>query len=441
MTNIPRLVIIGGGFAGLNIIKKLDTSKWEIVLIDRDNYHAFPPLFYQVASGGLDPASISFPLRRELRKRVGRRVRFHMGVAQSIDTKKKEVRTPTLTLQYDKLIIAAGTTNNFFNMAGLSDRVYTLKSTSEALRCRNDILRRLERAAWETDPERRRAMLHFVVIGGGPTGVEVAGALGEMKRYVLPREYPTIPQEDVTITVVEGAPRLLATMSEKSSRQAEEYLRALMVTPRLGQNMKEYGDDEITLTDGTRLPASMVVWTAGVTGVKLTFEGDDIRPGRGGRLPVDAQCRLKDAEGRALDDVYAVGDISLMIDGDPFFPGGHPQLAQVAIQQGRMVAHNLTLEANGSIEHPETFRYDDKGCMATVGRNRAVVDLNHGHFGGFAAWLVWMFIHLISILGMRNKISVLINWIWAYFNYSTSLRLLIRPSDLPLRTPKNQQTK
>lgn len=432
----PRLVIIGGGFAGLNIIKRLDRERWEIVLVDRDNYHAFPPLFYQVASGGLDPASISFPLRRELRKRVGSRVRFHMGTVQAIDTASKEIRTSTSaqTLHYDKLVIAAGTTNNFFNMPQLAQRVYTLKSTSEALRCRNDILRRLERAAWQTDPEKRRAMLNFVVIGGGPTGVEVAGALGEMKRYVLPREYPTIPQDDVTITLVEGADRLLASMSRQASQKAEEYLRSLMVNPRLGQNMKEYGQDGyITLTDGTRLPAAMVVWTAGITGVKFEFEGASVAPGRGGRLPVDGRCRLLAEGGAVVPDVYAVGDIALMLDADPAFPAGHPQLAQVAIQQGRMVARNLAREMDHPGATPDTFRYNDKGSMATVGRNRAVVDLRHGHFSGFPAWLVWMFIHLISILGMRNRLTVLINWIWAYFNYSTSLRLLIRPSDLPER--------
>lgn len=436
-TRRKRVVVIGGGFAGLNFVKHLDLSAFDVTLVDRNNYHSFPPLFYQVASSGLDPASICFPLRRELRKRHGGRVRFSMGAVEEIDTAGRRVVTPLEVIPYDILVVAAGTTNNFFNMPELADSVYTMKSTSEALRCRNDILALLERASIAPTSDERRRLLDFVVIGGGPTGVEIAGAIGEMKRYVLPREYPLISQDEMSITIVEGSDRLLRTMSEDASAAARKSLESLMVNIRLGANMKEYLPDRnrVVLADGSVLPASMVIWTAGVTATPFRWMSDagEGKPtvavppfvGHGGRLKTDAYCRVE-----GLEDVYALGDIAIM-SGDPAFPTGHPQLAQVALQQGKRLAANLNAFTAGKASRVRAFTYNDKGSMATVGRNRAVVDLKHFRFHGFPAWMVWMFIHLISILGMRNKITVLVNWIWAYFNYSTSLRLLIQPSRQP----------
>lgn len=416
-----HLVIIGGGFGGLNIAKRIDKKKYKVTLIDRNNFHSFPPLFYQVAAAGVDPASICFPLRRELRKyRKRGDVHFNMTNVTAIDTRHKVVITDDENVSYDILVIAAGTTNNYFNMPELRDTVHTLKSTAEAIRCRNDILDKMEKAAMEKDPEKRRKLLSFVVVGGGPTGVEIAGALGEMKRYVLPREYPHLDQDEVKITLIEGSQRVLGTMSERSSAQALEYLQSLMVNVELGHNMKSFENGIITLDNGTQMDASILVWTAGVRGVPFDFVGGTVTPGRGGRLEVDEYCRMK-----GVDDVYAVGDIALM--HTERWPNGHPQLAQPAIQQGRMVADEL----NGKKTGP--FEYNDKGTMATVGRNRAVVDLHHVHFKGFPAWLTWMFIHLISILGMRNKMAVLIDWVWSYFTYSNSTRLLLHPAKYPLR--------
>lgn len=363
-------------------------------------------------------------------------MRFNMGTVERVDTTNRTVHTPLEELPYDILVVAAGTTNNFFNMSRLKDSVYTMKSTAEALRCRNDILALLERASIASTSVERRGLLSFVVIGGGPTGVEIAGAIGEMKRYVLPREYPSISQDEMTITIVEGSDRLLRTMSEDASSAALNSLESLMVNVRLGVNMKEYEPESnlVRLVDGSSLDASMVIWTAGVTATSFSWtvaedtsasSGIPSFVGHGGRLKTDSHCRVE-----GLDSVYALGDIALM-SGDPGFPAGHPQLAQVALQQGKLVARNLNAEAKGSYGRIKPFRYNDKGSMATVGRNRAVVDLKHFRFHGFFAWLVWMFIHLISILGMRNKITVLVNWIWAYFNYSTSLRLLIQPSRHP----------
>lgn len=437
-----KVVVIGGGFAGLNFVKHLDLDRFDVTLVDRNNYHSFPPLFYQVASSGLDPASICFPLRRELRKRNGSRVRFMMGTVDCVDVVSRMVHTRLADIPYDILVVAAGTTNNFFGNDDLGDKVYTMKSTSEALRCRNDILALLERASVTESSDERRKLLNFVVIGGGPTGVEIAGAIGEMKRYVLPREYPSVTQDEMSVTIIEGTDRLLRSMSEEASVSARESLASLMVNVRLGSYMRDYnpGKKLITLVDGSEIDAPMVIWTAGVMaapfrwvvaehdGAGLAGKEEALPPfvGHGGRLITDVFCQVK-----GLADVYAIGDISLMADDGPY-PAGHPQLAQVALQQGKLVARNLNCRSKGRSDRMKPFVYNDKGTMATVGRNRAVVDLKHFHFHGFPAWVAWMFIHLISILGMRNRITVLINWIWAYFNYSTSLRLLIPPARRPV---------
>lgn len=423
--NRERLVVLGGGFAGLNLIKRLDPKKYAVTLIDKHNYHTFPPLFYQVASSGLDEASICFPFRREIRK-THHDTDFVMSEVKEVKLDRKEVVTPWVTVPYDKLVVALGTTNNFFGNPDLIKSVYTLKSTAQAMRCRNDILDHLERATATRDDKLRRRLLSFVVVGGGPTGVEIAGALGEMKRFVVPREYRKLPQNELKITLLEGAPRVLGTMSETASVKAKKYLEELMVEVHTGALMKSYEDNVVTLADGTQIEAGMVIWTAGVTGTPINFTGTDVpERGKGGRLVVDGENRVK-----GMTDVYALGDIALMPDVDEAFPQGHPQLAQVAIQQGTNLANNLNRKEG---KEAKTFKYNDKGSMATVGRNRAVVDLKHTHFGGFFAWLTWMFIHLISILGMRNKVTVLINWLWAYFSYGTSLRLLLHPNRYPLR--------
>lgn len=415
-----KIVVIGGGFAGLNFAKKIDKKKYEVLIIDRNNYHSFPPLFYQVVSGGIEPSGISFPLRREITKRSMRNgVSFNMATVKEIDTEAHTVTTDIETVGYDKLVIAAGTTNNFFNMPQLEDSVYTLKSTSEAIRCRNDILKLLEKASVESDRAKRAKLLNFVIIGGGPSGVEVAGALGEMKRYILPREYPHLDREEVTITLIEGSDRVLRTMSQRSSAEARGYLESLMVNVRLNHNMKSYDGNTITLDNDDKIDAALVIWTAGVKGESFKFAGDRIVPSRGNRIVTDGHCRVK-----GVDDVYAVGDIALMQTDST--PNGHPQLAQVALQQGAMVARDLNRGVPG-----KEFRYKDKGTMATVGRNRAVVDLKHVHFKGWFAWVTWMAVHILSLLGMRNKVSVFIDWVWCYFTYSNSTRVLLFPSRNP----------
>lgn len=421
MTTKEKILVLGGGFAGLNLVKKLDKEKYDVALVDRHNYHAFPPLFYQVASSELDPTSICFPLRREFGKRRGKGVRFHIGDVKAIDVINKQVITNYESIPYDKLVIALGTTNNFFGNPDLINEVYTLKSTDEAIRIRNEILFRCERAAVEPDQEKRRRMLSFIVIGGGPAGVEIAGAIGELKRYILKRDYPEIPIDDLSITIIEGTDRLLGAMSAEASATALRDLRQLMVNVKLGRLMKTYKDNIVTLDDGSTLYSEMVIWTAGVTGTPIEFIGSDYKPGRGARYPTDDYCRVK-----GLDNIYAIGDINFLESEK--FPRGLPQLAQVAIQQGKFLAENFN---HNRWDKP--FRYKDKGSMATIGRNRAVADINKIHLNGFLAWMAWMFIHLISLLGMRSKLSVLINWIWAYFSYNTALRLLLFGAKYPRR--------
>ena len=290
MNHKQRIVVIGAGFGGLSFCKKIDKSKYEVTILDRNNYHSFPPLFYQVASGGLEPASISFPLRREFRGKHMKDCRFNYGEVNSIDTAAKEIVTEYETIPYDILVIAAGTTNNFFGIKDLQQRVCTLKSTSQAIRTRNEVLLRLERAAIEQDPERRRRLLTFAVIGGGPTGVEVAGALGEMKRYIIPREYPSIKPEEVRVILVEGSDRLLRTMTEASSADALRDLAKLMVEVRLNKTMQSYdAEGVITFTDGETLTTDTLIWTAGVTAEPFDFKNFKPSACPGGRIsqPVD----------------------------------------------------------------------------------------------------------------------------------------------------------
>lgn len=414
-----RLVIIGGGFGGLSLAKKIDKRLWDVRLIDRHNYHSFAPLFYQVASSELEPTGITFPLRREMRRRRVRGCLYDMGTVRAVDVQRRVVVTDAEEVTYDAVVIAAGAVNNFFGNETLASRVYTLKSVPEAIRTRNAILERMESAAICPDPDLRRRMLTFAIVGGGPTGVEIAGALGEMKRYIVSRDYPRIRPEEVRVVLFEGSDRLLRTMSSKSSRDALDGLQKLMVDVRLGKVLDSYADGVLTFKDGERVESETLIWTAGITGSPLELRGTEIKAGPGGRFDVDEFCAV-----RGLTDVYAIGDIACHTDAR--FPRGCPQLAQPAIQQGRRVALNLNRP-----DRRRPFEYRDRGSMATIGRNRAVVDMGRVHFSGWLAWMAWMFVHLISLLGMRNKIVTLLNWTWSYFNFSTSMRMILKPSVQP----------
>ena len=413
------IVIIGGGFAGINLAKKLDRTRFDIKVIDRNNFHSFPPLFYQIASSALAQSNISFPFRREFKR--DKNVTYHMGHVKAIDVQAKTVTTSYETLSYDRLVIAAGTTNNFFGMDNLYKEVYCIKTIGEADHTRDEILDRLERGCMEPDPKRRKELLSFLVVGGGPAGVEIAGALGEMKRDVLPREYPELNPDDVTITLVEGASKVLGTMSEKASQKALAYLKDLMVDVRLNTTMNGYNNKIVSFADGHEEYWETLIWTAGVRGETMPGLPADC-VARNGRIYTDEYNRVKGLE----ESVYAIGDIALV--ESPEYPRGYPMVAQPAIQQARNLAKNLNKG-----EFLTKFKYSDRGSMATIGRNRAVADLPGFSFAGRVAWWIWMLIHLVSILGMRNKLNVLLNWIWNYCTYSTSLRLLLRPTKYPIR--------
>lgn len=415
---LKHIVIVGGGFAGFLLSKHVDHKQYRVTLVDRKNFHAFPPLFYQIASSGLEPAAICFPFRKELRKL--RHVRFRMGEALSVDTQQHILRTNTGDIEYDYLVLATGTTNNFFNMPELRERVYTLKSTAEAIRLRNEILFSLERAGTCPDPEKRRTLLCFTVVGGGPTGVEIAGALGEMKKYILAREYPEIDPCDMRVVIVEGANCLLQNMSPEASTKAKQYLEQLEVEVITGHTMKSFDGTYVDFDNGAQIKCHTLIWTAGITGEPLQGIPES-SIGRGKRIITDEFNRVKGCK-----NIFAIGDIALLSEKN--YPNGHPQVAQVAIQQSELLAKNLN---ENRFETP--FRYKDKGSMATIGRNRAVADLPHIKLYGRPAWFTWMGVHLVSILGMKNKIITLLNWCWYYFTYNATLRLLIRPTRFPKR--------
>lgn len=416
---MEKIVIIGGGFAGLNLAKHLDKKRFEVSLIDRNNFHCFPPLFYQIASSGLVSANICFPFRREFKKM--RNVSYHMGHVKNIDLQNKTVTTSYETLSFDRLVIAAGSSNNYFGMENLNQDTFGIKTVAEAAHTRDEILDRLERGAMCKDKERRRQLLSFLVVGGGPSGVEIAGAIGEMKKYILSREYPELEPEDVTVTLIEASPTLLSAMSKKSRDKAVKDLESLMVNVRLNTGLKSYDSKYVTFADGHKEYFETLIWTAGVKGEPMPGIPAEM-VGKGNRIIVDEFNRVPGYE----NSVMSIGDIALMQCDD--YPHGHPQMAQPAIQQARNLAKNLNRG-----EFTEKFKYHDKGSMATIGKNRAVADIKGVSITGFIAWLTWLFIHLISILGMRNKLSVMVNWFWNYLFYSTSLRLLLRPTKFPLR--------
>ncbi len=411
----PRIVIVGGGFAGLTLARRLSKSDFQVVLIDKNNYHQFQPLFYQVAMSGLEPSSIVFPLRKLFQRKPN--VFIRMAEVQSVNPNTQTVCTNIGEIHYDYLVLAIGAETNFFGNEKIADRAIPMKSVSEALYLRNRILNDYEKAITTTDFEERQGLLDIVVVGGGPTGVEVAGSLAEMKKFILPKDYPELNAEEVDIYLVEGAPRVLSAMSEQASAKAQRFLEDLGVKIKLNTFVTDFDGQWIYMNDGSKLRANKVIWAAGVKGAKIEgLPSTCIAPGN--RLRVN---RFSQVEG--YERIFAVGDIAFMTEED--YPKGHPQVAQVAIQQAKQLAENLRRLHQGYPMQP--FSYQDKGSMATIGRNLAVVDLPYWRFQGAFAWFVWMFVHLFTLLGVKNKMFVFINWVWNYFTYDQSLRLIIRP--------------
>ncbi len=415
-----KLIILGGGFGGLKLARLLSNkADFQITLIDKYNYHQFQPLFYQVATAGLDASNISFPLRKVFQN--SKNIRFRMDEIKSIDTSKNQVLTNNDTYDYDYLVIATGASTNFFGNKNLEEHTFPMKSTIEALQLRYRLIRNFEKALHADTEDDLQYLMNVVIVGGGPTGVELSGAIAEMKKYVLPKDYPELDFTKMNIYLLEGSPHTLAAMSKKSSEQSLSYLEQLGVTVMTNSHLNDYDGRKLTLKNGMQLQSALVIWAAGIKG--NVPEGiDPALLARGNRIRVDSYNRVE-----GLNNVFAIGDIAYMEDAA--FPHGLPQIASVAIQQSTLLAKNL--KRTFLKESLKTFSYKDKGVMATVGRNLAVVDIPKPklHFGGFFAWLVWMGLHLMLILGVKNKFFVFINWLYNYFTYDQSLRLIFKEDD------------
>ena len=423
--NIPdpgykRIVIIGGGFGGLTLAQKLANTTYQVILIDKNNYHQFQPLFYQVAMAGLEPSSIVFPFRKVFQKAPN--VLFRVAVFQEVFPDEKYIMTDMGRLKYDYLVISLGADTNFFGNEKVMKYALPMKSVSEALSLRNAILEDYEKALLTNDEAERQALMDIVIVGGGPTGVEVAGALAEMKKEVMPKEYKELNYKDIDIHLIQGGEILLKGMSEHAGKSAEHYLTELGIKIKLDVNVTDYDGETVTMTDGTSLRSKKVIWAAGIIGNAVNGLPKEATV-RGRRLKVN---RLNQLEG--IKDIYALGDIAYMEEADnEKFKTGHPQVAQVAIQMAKNVANNF--KALERTKPTKPFRYSDLGSMATIGRHKAVVDLPFWRFQGVFAWFIWLFIHLFAIIGMKNKIFIFINWVWSYITYDQALRLIIRPKE------------
>lgn len=411
-----RVVIVGGGFGGLELANQLKGSDFQVILVDKNNYHQFPPLIYQVASAGMEPSSISFPFRKNFQRR--KNLHFRMAELRAVYPDKKIIQTSIGKIAYDYLVLAAGTTTNFFGNQNVAQNAIPMKTVSEAMGLQNAILANLERAITSSDARERQELLNVVVVGGGATGVEVAGVLSEMKKTILPKDYPELDTALMNIYLIEAGNRLLAAMSPESSATVEQYLRNMGVNVLLNKMVTDYQDHKVQLADGSSIATRTFIWVSGVTAQPVGNLPKETL-GRGARIKVDALNRVE-----GMDDVFAIGDQCIMT-ADEKWPGGHPQLAQVAIQQGRNLGKNLKRMERG--KEPKPFHYRNLGALATVGRNKAVAEFGTFRMKGFAAWFVWLVVHLRSILGVRNKVVVLLNWVWNYFNYNQSLRMIFYP--------------
>lgn len=418
-----KIVVVGGGFAGINLVKRLaNDSRFWVTLVDQDNYHSFNPLFYQVAMAFIEPSNISYPFRRLFQEKEN--LRFHLGRLERVVPEEKRIETDTGALNYDYLVLAVGTESNYFGMENVRLHSCPLKSISDATNLRNHLLLNMEAATRTTDPEERRCLLNIVIAGGGPTGVEVAGMLAEMARHIAPKEYPELPRIAAPIYLVEAAPVLLGPMSKRSQEEATRVLRKLGVQVKLNVAVKDYVDGEVILSNGDRIKTCSLIWTSGVIGREIPgIPAEAI--GRARRIKVDDYNRVV-----GMDNIFAIGDLALLTT-DNRYPNGHPMLAQVAIQQGKLLAANLRRMAEG--KEPEPFKYRDKGSMAIISKYKAVVDLPNGFVKGFLAWVIWLFIHLIPITSFRNKVKLAFSWLWSFMTNDPTLRLVIRPQS-PRRT-------
>ena len=430
-----RVVIVGGGLGGLRLAEDLYGSGMQVVLIDKNNFHQFPPLIYQIASAGIDPSSISFPFRQIFRKRKD--FYFRMAEARMVDTDKKILQTSIGKIDYDYLVLAAGATTNFFGNKNIEEWAIPMKTVPEAMGLRNALLSNFERALTCATEEERQELLNIVIVGGGATGVEIAGALSEMKRYVIPYDYPDMDFSLMHIYLIEAGDRLLAGMSQDSSRKAYDFLKSMGVDVQFGKMVTDYRDHKVIMKDGTEIPTRTFLWVSGIRANAMPGISDD-HMGRGFRFKVDQFNRIP-----GLDGVFAIGDQCLQTT-DAAYLNGHPQVAQVAIQQAKNLAKNLKKINEGQDESALTaFKYNNLGSMATIGRNKAVVEIGKFRSQGFFAWILWLVVHLRSILGVKNKMMVLLNWLWKYVSYNDSIRMITyatKPREVVERMEREQTT-
>lgn len=418
-----KVVIVGAGFGGLKLARKLSNKPgFEVVLVDRFNYHQFQPLFYQVATAGLDASNISFPLRKVFQR--SKNVRIRLAELQQVIPDQNKLITDAEVITYDVLVLATGADTNFFGNSSIEQHAFPMKSTVEALQLRYRLLHNFEKALTLTDPEELQRLMNIVVVGGGPTGVEVSGALAEMKKYVLPKDYPELDFSKMNIYLLEAGAKTLGVMSEKSSRQSQQYLEKLGVRVMTNAMVSSYDGQHIQLNNGEQISTGTVIWAAGIKG-NIPAGINKNLVARGNRIKTDRYCRV---EGH--HNIYAIGDLAYM--ETPKYPNGHPQVAPVAMQQADLLAGNFKLiERKSNPENQYEFEYRDKGSMATVGRNLAVVDMPSPklHFGGFMAWMIWMGLHLMLILGVKNRFFVFSNWLYNYITYDQNLRLIFKEFD------------
>lgn len=408
-----KIIIVGAGFAGLKLARKLSNSQMDVLVIDKNNHHQFQPLFYQVASANLEPSSISFPLRKVFQGIDN--VRIRVAEVLSIAPEQQILHTSIGEFAYDTLVLASGATTNFFGNAVIEKFAFPMKSTVEAVKLRQHILENFEEATYATE-ERRKLLYNLVIAGGGATGVELAGALAEMKKNILPKDYPDFDYRLVNIYLIEGGDATLAPMSKASQEKSKSYLESMGVKILLNNRVKDYDGSTVTLSDGQSIATNTLIWSAGIKG-NIIDGLAAAKIERGGRFKVDRNCGLTD-----YNNVFAIGDIAYMETEK--YPQGHPQVANVAISQGEYLANNILQSVSANSYKP--YEYKDMGSMATVGKNKAVVDLPWFSFQGFFAWLVWMGLHVVLLMGMKNRVQVFINWMYAYFTNDSSLRLIFK---------------
>lgn len=430
-----RVVIVGGGLGGLRLAEDLYGSGMQVVLIDKNNFHQFPPLIYQIASAGIDPSSISFPFRQIFRKRKD--FYFRMAEARMVDSEKKILQTSIGKIDYDYLVLAAGATTNFFGNKNIEEWAIPMKTVPEAMGLRNALLSNFERALTCATEEERQELLNVVIVGGGATGVEIAGALAEMRHYVIPYDYPDMDSSLMHIYLIEAGDRLLAGLSQESSQKAYEFLKSMGVDIQFGKMVTDYRDHKVIMKDGTEIPTRTFLWVSGIRANAMPGI-DESHMGRGFRFKVDEYNRIP-----GVEDVFAIGDQCLQTS-DAAYPNGHPQVAQVAIQQAKNLAKNLKLIDQGADSSALTaFHYKNLGSMATIGRNKAVVEIGKFRSQGFFAWVLWLVVHLRSILGVKNKMMVLLNWLWKYVSYNDSIRMITyatKPREVEERMKREQTT-